>query len=109
MSYTSITSTAIGSQLMDLLSAEQIVPGSDVGYQLCKLIWEFHPLGGKLVEKPIKLALSKPRVITVDAEPKDMLVDAFNKEWENLGATAHIRDTMYLKRVYGASAIVYGA
>ena len=109
MSYTSITSTAIGSQLMDLLSAEQIVPGSDIGYQLCKLIWEFHPLGGKLVEKPIKLALSKPRVITVDAEPKDMLVDAFNKEWENLGATAHIRDTMYLKRVYGASAIVYGA
>lgn len=109
MSYTSITSTAVGSDLMNILTAGEIQPGTDVGYQLCKLLWEFHPLGGKLVEKPVKLALSKPRTIAVDAEPKDMLVDAFNKEWEDLGATAHIRDTMYLKRVYGASAIVYGA
>jgi len=109
MSYVTVSNTAVNSELMQILEANEIQPGSDVGYQLCKLLWEFHPLGGKLVEKPIKLALSKPRIIAVDAEPKDMLVDAFNREWESLGATAHIRDTMYLKRVYGASAIVYGA
>jgi hypothetical protein len=37
------------------------------------------------------------------------LVKAFEREWENLQATNHIRDTMFLARVYGASAIVYGS
>ena len=109
MSEISINNTSLGSTLSQLLEAQSIEPGSDAGYGLCKAIWEYHPLGGKIVEKPVRLALSKPRTITIDCEPKEMLVDAFNKEWEDLGATAHIRDTMFLKRTYGASAIVYGA
>jgi len=109
MSEIVINSSSIGSQLMNVLQAGEIEPGTDVGYNLCKMLWEYHPLGGKLVEKPVRLALSKPRIITIDKQPKEMLIEAFEKEWEKLGATAHIRDTMFLKRTYGASAIVYGA
>lgn len=104
-----INTTYLGGELMNLLNSENIQPGSQAGYELCKSIWTFHPLGGKLVEKPVLLALSKPRVITVDAEPKEMLVEAFNQEWEDLGATNHIRDVMFISRAYGAGGIIYGA
>jgi len=109
MSDITITTTKVGGTLIDILTAGDIEPGSDAGYQLCKTLWEYHPLGGKLVEKPIVMALSKPREINVDAEPKDMLVDAFNREWDKLGATNHIRDVSFIKRAYGASAIVIGS
>ena len=109
MSDITITTTTIGGTLMDILASGDIQPGTDAGYQLCKLLWEYHPLGGKLVEKPIMMALSKPRIITVDAEPKEMLVDAFEREWEKLGATNHIRDVSFIKRAYGAGAIVIGS
>lgn len=109
MSDITINTSTLGSSLTQLLKAESIEPGTDVGYGLCKALWEYHPLGGKLVEKPVRLALSKPRTITMDAQPKEMLIEAFNKEWEELEATSHIRDVMFLKRAYGASAIIYGA
>jgi len=105
----SINSSSLGSNLMQLLESSDIQPGTDTGYGICKALWEYHPLGGKLVEKPVRLALSKPRIITVDAQPKEMLVDAFEKEARSLGVTAHVRDTMFLKRCYGAAAIIYGA
>lgn len=104
-----VNQSQLGSQLVNLLNANDIEPGSQAGYDLCKQIWQYHPLGGKLVEKPVVLALSKPRTITVDAEPKEMLVEAFEREWEALGATNHIRDVMYINRTYGAAAIVFGA
>ena len=103
MSDVMINNTYLGGELMNLLSSENIQPGSQAGYELCKLIWEYHPLGGKLVEKPVRLALSKPRIITLDAQPKEMLVEAFQKEWEKLGATNHIRDVMFINRTYGAA------
>lgn len=105
----SINSSSLGSNLMQLLESSDIQPGTDTGYGICKALWEYHPLGGKMVEKPVRLALSKPRIITVDAQPKEMLVDAFEKEARSLGVTAHVRDTMFLKRCYGAAAIIYGA
>ena len=109
VSISTTSSTSMGSNLTNLLSGADIVPGSAAGYELCKAIWEYHPLAGKLIEKPVKLALSKPRVLTVDAEPKEMLIEAFQNEWDKLGATNHIRDVMYINRVYGAGAIVVGA
>lgn len=109
MSEITINSSTLNNQLMSLLESKDIVPGDQAGYELCKAIWEYHPLGGKLVEKPVRLALSKPRVITVDAQPKDMLVEAYEREWEKLGATNHIRDVMFINRTYGAAAIVIGA
>ena len=109
MSDVTVSGTVLTSQLMQLLAANAIEPGTQAGYQICKIIWEFHPLAGKLVEKPIVLALSKERFINVDTQPKDMLTMAFQKEWDSLEATNHIRDVTFLKRVYGAAAIVYGA
>jgi hypothetical protein len=109
MSDVMINNTYLGGELMNLLSSENIQPGSQAGYELCKLIWEYHPLGGKLVEKPVRLALSKPRVLTIDCQPKEMLIDAFQKEWDRLGATNHIRDVMFINRTYGAAGIVVGA
>jgi len=109
MSDVVVNQSSLNSQLIELLNADSIQPGTDASYAICKAIWEYHPLGGKLVEKPIRMALSKPRRITVDVEPKEMLVEAFWREWESLGATNHIRDTMFINRAYGAAAIVFGA
>jgi hypothetical protein len=109
MSTISITNTAVGGSLIDLLNAGDIQPGSDIGYNICKTLWEYHPLGGKLVEKPIRLALSKKRLITMDMEADEMCIEAFEREWESLGATNHIRDVMFINRAYGAAGIVYGA
>lgn len=101
--------TGLGSQLMTILESQDIEPGSNVGYQTCKLLWEYHPMAAKMVEKPVRLALSKNRKITVDSEPKELLVEAFEKEWERIGATNHIRDVMYIARAYGAAAIIMAA
>jgi hypothetical protein len=108
MSNIAVNTSSVPSQLLMLLNTNGIDPGTQAGYELCKQLWIYHPLGGKLVEKPVNLALSKPRKINVDAEPKDMLTQAFEAEWEALGATNHIRDVMYISRCYGAGGIVYG-
>ena len=94
---------------MEFLQAEAIEPGSPVGYQTCKAIFEFHPLAAKIIEKPIVLALSKPRILAMDVHPKDMLIKAFQDEWDDLEATNVIRDVTFLKRVYGVAAVIYGA
>lgn len=110
MSELRINNTAgLGSNLYSLMMARDIVPGDNSSYELCKLLWEYHPLGGKLVEKPIKIALSKKRIISMDAEPKEMLITAFEKEARSLEVMAHVRDLMFIKRAYGAAAVVYGA
>ena len=109
MSEITVSNTSLNNNLSTLLTDKEIQPGDQAGYELCKQIWQYHPLGGKLVEKPVKLALSKPRSLSIDAQPKEMLIEAFQKEWDKLGATNHIRDVMYLNRTYGAAAIVMGS
>ena len=109
MSEITISNTGLPSPLMEFLQAEAIEPGSPVGYQTCKAIFEFHPLAAKIIEKPIVLALSKPRILAMDMHPKDMLIKAFQDEWDSLEATNIIRDVTFLKRVYGVAAVIYGA
>ena len=109
MAEISVNSTNLPSQLMQLLQADAIEPGTPAGYELCKIIFEYHPLASKIIEKPIVLALSKPRIITIDMQPKEMLIKAFMEEWNSLDATNVIRDVTFLKRVYGVSAVVFGA
>ena len=62
MSELTINNTLLGGNLTQILEANDIGPGSQAGYDLCKTLWTFHPLGGKLVEKPVRLALSKPEL-----------------------------------------------
>ena len=109
MSSITINSTALPTELMQILEWQNVQPGSAPSYQLCKLLWEYHPLAGKIIEKPIRLALSKVRKIDIPCGVEEQLKEAFEREWDRLGVTNHIRDTMYLSRVYGASAIVYGS
>jgi len=109
MSTVNVNSTALPTELMQILDWQNVQPGSAPSYQLCKLLWEYHPLAGKIIEKPIRLALSKSRKIDIPCGIEEQLKEAFEREWDRLGATNHIRDTMYLSRVYGASAIVYGS
>jgi len=109
MSFVQLNSTGLPSELMQILQWENVQVGSMPSYQLCKLLWEYHPLAGKIIEKPIALALGKPRKIDIACGIEDQLKEAFEREWDRIGATNHIRDTMHLSRVYGASAIIYGS
>lgn len=98
----------LGSGLTRLLLCANITPGDQASYEMCKIIWAEHPLGGKLVEKPITMALFKPRINNVDDDPDDKIVKAFEDAWLALGVTEKIRNLFYLMRCYGASAIGVG-
>lgn len=91
------------------LGANDIQPGDNPSYGLCKQIYSYHPMGAKMVERPLEIAMAKPRTITVHGSPEDMVVDAFNREWVALGCDDIIFNVMRLSRIYGSSALVYGA
>jgi hypothetical protein len=92
-----------------MLLAEEIQPGYDPSYQLCKTIWLYHPLGAKIVESPVKLAMSQQRKVTIGAAPEDMLREAFLEEWAALRMDAHIFDTKVTSRAYGVATLAVGA
>lgn len=98
----------IGSELTKILEHEGIQPGTDVGYELCKLLWQFHPLGGKLVEKPIEMAMCKPRQYNVDTDPDERVVAQFRDTWERMGINEKIKNFFFISRCYGAAAIGVG-
>ncbi len=77
--------TNLSSELMQILDSDAIKPGTDVGYNTCKLLWQFHPLGGKLVEKPINMAMCKPRSYNVETDPDERVVRQFREVWERMG------------------------
>lgn len=98
----------LSSELMRILECDQIEPGADVGYQICKLLWQFHPLGGKLVEKPITMAMCKPRSYEVETDPDERVVNAFEEVWKRMCIDEKIRNFFFLSRCYGAAAIGVG-
>ncbi|QBY43985.1 DUF1073 domain-containing protein [Arsenophonus nasoniae] len=102
------TLNSSNSQLLSLLESTDIKPGSRAGYQLCKLLWAYHPLGGKLVEKPITMALCKPRSWSVKTDPEERVINRFKEVWEKLNITQKIKDGFFTARCYGASAIGVG-
>jgi len=97
-----------GSQLTQLLSGEDIVPGSPAGYQLCKTLWVYHPLGAKMVEKPVSIAQSQQREIVIPEGPEERLVEAFWREWKLIGADDWIKKAKITSRAYGISSLVIG-
>ena len=109
MANISVSGTAMPTPLTTIMNAETIQPGAAASYELCKLIYEFHPLAGKIIEKPIALALSKPRKINVPCAIEEKLRDAFEAEWKALGCIERIRDVMHLSRVYGVASVIYGS
>ena len=108
-------SISAGSSLLRLLAAEDIVPGSNASYQLCKDIYVYHPLGAKMAEAPINMAQSQEREITVPGGPEERLVEAFKKEWKAtgaaiganvaVGADVIIHNVMRTARIYGIASV----
>jgi len=92
---------------MNILMADDIQPGVDVGYQLAKDILLYHPLGQKMAEAPISMAQSQVREISVQDAPEEV-VKAFLSEWEALDCSTHIHNVCKLARVYGLSSLVMG-
>lgn len=105
MAVVNLTGSVLGTALMDILSADDIQPGSSPSYQVCKLIYLFHPLGAKIVEKPLEIAQSQPRDVTIVDAPEDACREAFEAEWEKLGADEHIFNLYAQSRVYGIASL----
>lgn len=94
-------------ELVTLLESDDIQPGMTAGYQTCKTIYLYHPLGGKMVDRPIKMAMNEPRTVHVSGtySLEQRLRDAFEREWRALGANKHIANAARLARIYGTSAV----
>ena len=97
--------STLGNSLQELLNCEEIVPGSTPSYEMCKIIYAFHPLGAKMADAPITMAQSQQREIAVPKGPEDKLREAFFREWEEIGADKTILNTMRLSRVYGIASV----
>jgi len=97
--------SSLTTPLQEMLQADEIVPGAAPSYQLCKTIYNYHPLGKKLVDSPIMMAQSQKREISIPDGPEDRVKEAFAKEWERIGADKHIANTMRLARIYGIASL----
>ena len=97
--------SALGTALTDLLVCDEIIPGSAPSYEICKTIFLFHPLGQKMTEGPIKIALNLPREISVPDGPEDDVADAFNRQWDADEADKTICNVATQARVYGIASL----
>lgn len=109
MANISIRGSSTGNAFQQMLMFDDIQPGDEPSYQLCKLIYTYHPMGAKMVESPVTIAMSKKRKISVPSSPGSLAVDAFEREWKALGCDKLIANVMHLKRIYGIAAVAYGA
>ena len=100
-----------GSPLVRMLMAPWIEPGSAPGYELCKLIYSFHPLGPVLTDAPITLAQSQEREISVPMVGEKRLVAQFQREWTSIskvGATVVLHNLFKTSRIYGIASLAVG-
>ncbi len=97
--------TALGESLQSLLMAEDIIPGSEPSYALCKIIYLYHPLGAKMAESPISMAQSQDRMLNVHSPCGLKLVKQFENEWKKLECDRIIFNTMRLSRIYGIASV----
>lgn len=85
--------------------ADELVPGDQPSYQLCKTIYTLHPLGAKIAESPVAMAMSQPRTIAIPKGPEDRLREQFQLQWEKDCCDKHIFNAKRLSRVYGISTL----
>lgn len=103
-----INGGVLGTELSQLLLQDDLIPGAEASYQVCKTILIYHPLGRKMAFTPVKMAMSQAREITVPGAP-DEAADAFNAQWKALGLDRAIQNAAGLARVYGVATLVYGS
>jgi len=105
MAQLTIQGSALGTALSQMLLADDIEPGSDPSYQLCKTIYLYHPLGAKMAESPISMAQSQQREIAIPDSPEEEVRDAFLAQWQADGMDEHIHNTAKTARIYGVSSL----
>ena len=104
----SVGVSSLGSLLQDLLNTDQLQPGDDVSYQMCKALYVGHPLGRKMARAPVELAMSEPREIAVPDGPEEMCVEAYLKAWKEVRARENIINLATQARVYGIASVAMG-
>jgi hypothetical protein len=105
MSNVVINGSNLGTGLQSMLMCDQITPGASPSYALCKEIYLFHPLGAKMVEKPIEIAQSLPRRITVQDGPEDRVVEKFQMEAVKMKTDKIAFNVMVQARMYGIASV----
>ena len=96
-----------GKSLLDILMADDIEPGADPSYQICKALLLYHPLGQKMTEAPVVMAQSQQREITVSGAP-ERVAEAFLEEAKKLNTTGIdkiARNHMNISRAYGIATL----
>ena len=91
--------------LAQMLEADDLEPGADASYSLCKLIYLYHPLGAKMVDRPVKMAMYEPRKVQVQSPVLKQLADAYDREWKAIKADAYIANVARQSRIYGVASI----
>lgn len=104
---TELSTSNIGLAMSNLITTGDIALGSGPGYETCKNIYLYHPLGAKIAEKPIELAQSQMREIVIPGvgSAGDKCKEEFEKVWEEFGSNNIIFNGMSLSRVYGVAVI----
>lgn len=100
-----LTVSNIGNVFQSIIGSKDIQPGDDPSYQMCKMLFLYHPLGQKMADSPIKMAQAQKRIISVGKAPEDRVVKAFQTEWDALGCDRHIRNVARQARIYGISSL----
>ena len=103
--------SGLSSSLVDLLLAPDLVPGTMPGYQLCKTIYESHPLGAVLTDAPIRRAQGLPRTITIPVMGEDRIVEQYVRTWNELGqlgGTVILHNLFSMARMYGIATLAVG-
>lgn len=93
---------------MQILELDAIDPGSDPGYQACKTIYAYHPLGARIVDGPLHMSMSQERIIEIPGAPEADLIKAFKKEWKQIGkigADNIIFRVSQLSQIYGIATL----
>lgn len=99
----------LGNAFKTILMADDIDPGSEVSYQVCKLIYTYHPLGQKIVDAPIALAQSQQRKISIPDAPETVVRAKFLAAWLELRVDSIIANLARTSRMYGVAAVIMGA
>lgn len=109
MSSIILDSSGLLNALQQFLMLDDLAPGAEASYQACKTIYEWHPLGLKMAQKPLRIAMSQERKIVVESAPNDAAIEAFRTEWLKLDADGHILNVGTLARIYGIASLAFGA
>lgn len=108
-SYTSawadIAQTQVGSLIRQITQHSDILPGDAPSYEICKALYIAHPLGGKMTEGPIKLALSQERELAIPGGPEEELIRAFQEQWEELDCNGAVLNLKTQSRMYGIATV----